>query len=142
MGPDVASLTGLFGSQVSAEILNNKFLWDGSQCTSWQNTKDGGASTLPICGFRGHRSEWEASTGTSQPCKRGWLVNLSVLVSSTVERGKMSVPGIPHRVTVRITRVNTCTTTYSSVWRECQMNATAGISNSDNNKPHNIIKTC
>ena len=69
-------------------------------------------------------------------------MNLSVLVSSTVERGKMSVPGIPLRVTVRITRVNTRTTTYSSVWPECQMKATAGISNSDNNKPHNIIKTC
>lgn len=36
--PDVVKLTRLFRSQVSAEILNKKFLWDGSQCTSWQNS--------------------------------------------------------------------------------------------------------
>lgn len=94
MGLDVASLTGLLGSQVSAELLNKKFLWDGSQCMSWQNTQ-GGARTLPICGFRGHRSEWEASTGTYQLCKQGWLMNFSALVSSTVERGEEQCPRHP-----------------------------------------------
>lgn len=84
----LGSLTGLSGSQVSAEIPNRSCLWDGGQCPSWRSTQDGGARTLPTCGCRGHQAEWEASAGAHQLCERGWLVS--------------RVPGVPHRDYTRV----------------------------------------
>lgn len=96
VGPDVANLVGLFGPQVSAEILHKKFLWDGSQCTSWQNA--------PRRGSRDPSHLWLQRPTVSAAGQR-WLwslrlMNLSVLQFPHSWNGeKKSNPSIPHRVT-------------------------------------------
>ena len=77
----LGSLTGLSGSQVSAEILNRSCLWDGGQCPARRSTQDGGARSLPTCGCSCHRPRGGpvlAHTGS----ERGWLGS--------------RVPGAPH----------------------------------------------
>lgn len=123
-GPDVVKRTSLLRSPVPAEMPHQKFLWDGSQRTPWQDAPGRGARTHPIPSVASdpdHLSSRPVLALTSSvTC---WVDEpRCTSVSSSGEWGQKG--DLALRVSVGIKGLDsTCKTTGCSVWHESPMNA-------------------